>query len=319
MKKSFLDSIGVIGLALGLVGCGSEDANEPKSSDPAVIDDLAVIPETPTNSIRIDFPEQEIASGDDRMMCFYPPPTDQEYFVQGANAYQGDYGHHLLLFKSILNKAPGTVEDCTDEAAMASFLPNIFTSEFAGGEIPEGYAVRVPANTQIVLQQHYVNTTAKAIRVRDAVFLHKTDPSQVEHELGFLAMTSVDFQIPPKSTGHAVSVECSPPEDGSKILLMGPHMHEHGERITLEKSSDGGTSWEMIQDVEEWDPSFRDLPPVQRWFDTPMVVGKADKLRLTCYFGNAGATGIGFPKEMCAYYGYFLTPTSAPSWLCLPE
>lgn len=311
--------MGVVLFAFGLAACGGDDGQDSKTTDPAVLDDLATIPETPANSMRIDFPEQVIESGDDRMTCFYPEPTDAEYFVQGADAYQGDYGHHLLLFKSILDKPAGTVEDCTDEAAMASFLPNIFTSEFAGGQIPDGYAVRVPAGTHIVLQQHYVNTTAKPIRVRDAVFLHKTDAASVQHELGFVAMTDVEFEIPAKTTGQKVSVECSPAEDDTQILLVGPHMHEHGERITLEKSSDGGATWEMVQDVAEWDPSFRDLPPVQRWFDAPLVIDTTDKLKVTCTFGNAAAQPVGFPQEMCAYYGYFLTPKSAPSWICLPN
>lgn len=320
MVRTQLGLGGSLLLASVLVACGSDDASDPGGGqDPAVLDDLAQIPDTPPDSLRIDFPEQIIGSGEERMTCFYPEPTDEEYFVHSAHAYQGEYGHHLLLFKTITPKTPGTIEDCTDEASMAAFLPNIFTSEFAGGDIPDGYAVRVPAGTQIVIQQHYVNTTAKPIRVRDAVFLNKIDASSVQHELGFVAMTDIDFSIPPHASGYDLSVECTPPEDGVEVLLLGPHMHEWGQSIRVEKSTDGGTTWQSIQDIAEWQPVFRDLPPVQRYFDAPLTLNESDKLRVTCSYDNDRLEPLGFPQEMCAYYGYFLSPSASASWICLAD
>jgi hypothetical protein len=304
--------------AFTLVACGGDDGEEPSGSDPAVLDDLAEIPATPGDVYRIDVPERIVEAGADSMFCFYPPATDAEYYVQTADAYQGEYGHHLLLFRTIAPKEVGTLEDCTEASAMATFLPNIFTSEFAGGTLPDGYAVKVAAGTRIVLQQHYVNTTSKPIRVRDAVFLKKVPKESVQYEVGFAAMTDTGFEIPAKSSGIDVPIECTPPEDDTKLLLLGPHMHEWGEKIRLEKSSDGGTSWEMIQDVPEWDATFRDLPPVQRLFDSPLVLNQSDKLRVTCTFMNDQSQPLKFPQEMCAYYGYFLSPSGNSSWICMP-
>lgn len=318
MRHQLVSQSTLVLLAFALAGCGGDDGEEPKTGDPAVLDDLAEIPATPADVYRIDFPERIVEAGADSMFCYYPEPTDAEYYVQAADAYQGEYGHHLLLFSSILPKEVGTIEDCTEASSMATFMPNIFTSEFAGGTLPDGYAVKVPASTRIVLQQHYVNTSPKPIRVRDAVFLKKVPLESVEHQVGFAAMTDTNFEIPPKSSGVEVPIECSPPEDGVQLLLLGPHMHEWGQSIRLEKSSDGGSSWEMIQDVPEWDATFRDLPPVQRLFDSPLVLDQTDKLRVTCTFGNDQAQPLTFPQEMCAYYGYFLSPSGKAAWICLP-
>jgi hypothetical protein len=300
-------------LVIALAACGGDP--EPSPVDSGIIDDLAVIPETPEGAIRIDFPEQIIAPGADVMTCFYTEAFGEDTFVGAADEFQGNRGHHLLLFKPLAGKPAGTVEDCTDEASMATFFPSIFTRNFAGGDVPEGYAVKLPAGSQLVIQQHYVNPMTKPLRVRDAVMLHTVEAAAVTEELSFFALTDVSFEIPPQVSEHTVEIDCEPVED-VEMLMFGPHMHEWGERMGISLSRDAGATWETVHEVPAWDVTFRDLPPVGRLFDAPLVVGPGDTLRVSCTFSNTLDEPLGFPKEMCAYYGYFLSPSGAPSWIC---
>jgi hypothetical protein len=309
-----------LALATGCDGGAPPPAMTSDSGAPLdlVRDDLAVIPDITDGSIRIDVPEGVIPPGGDAMNCFYTEPFEEDVWVSAAEEYQGENGHHLLVFRPIMPKPPGIVEDCRDPAVMATFLPSIFANNFAGGALPDGYAVFIPAGTQLVIQQHYVNVTTGPLRVRDAFIMRTVDASEVEVPLSFYALTDVKFEIAPRAE-ETVQFECQPNEDGMQMVMFGPHMHEWGTTTRLDLSRDGGESWELLHGVDDWEASYRDLPPVLRRFDSPLVLNESDRVRVSCTFENDLAEPLKFPQEMCAFFGYFISPTENTHWICTAE
>ena len=295
-------------------GSADTGAAGDTSAGPITIDDFATIPEPREGDWQIDFPERTIDSGADIMACLYLEPTQQDIWVRAAHEYQGQNGHHLLLFQAVVQRPAGTIADCTSEESMASLMASVFTDNFAGGALPEGYAVKVPAGTQLVVQQHYVNATVNNLRVRDAMVLETLPGEAVQTPINFFALTRLTFEVPNDRQEHSVEHNCTVPEDNTRILLFGPHMHEWGTHIEIEKVDAAGVVHPLHQ-VEQWRADYRDLPPVARYFDDPLVLNASDTVRLRCTWSNDLDRSLRFPKEMCAVYGYFLAP-SGQNWIC---
>lgn len=296
----------------------SSDVNEAETSvdtGPApIVDDFAVMPEPAEGHWIIEFPEQIIASGADIMTCLYLEPTTEPMWVRKATEHQGENGHHLLLFEAVVEREAGAIVDCTSEASMASLMASIFTENFAGGDLPEEYAVEIPVGTQLVVQQHYVNATLNDLRVRDAMVLETVAAETVETPLNFFALTDLTFNVPNDLAEHSTELNCTVPEDGIEVLLFGPHMHEWGTHLEIERVDVEGNVT-MLHEVAEWRADYRDLPPVQKYFDDPLVLNAGETIRLSCSWINDLERDLRFPNEMCATYGYFISP-SGENWIC---
>ena len=83
-------------------------------------------------------------------------------------------------------------------------------------------AVRVAAGTQMVIQQHIVNTSENPIRVKDGMHLRVLDKADVEVTAGFYGISDINFVLPPDDgKEQEVTFECAVPRD-MNLLLMGP-------------------------------------------------------------------------------------------------
>ena len=100
----------------------------------------------------------EIQPGD-TFECFYTDTiTDRQLNVQTAIGQQGPGGHHLTVYYAD-QKAPVGHHPCNDVEMLG--LHQIAGA--AGGKegiiaLPDGYATKIPAGKQLVVQAHYVRT-----------------------------------------------------------------------------------------------------------------------------------------------------------------
>ena len=306
-------------LCLLAMACGTE-ATDPVAAEPdtnsanGVVDDLPTdIPELGDATL-MEFPEQLIESGTEVQNCLYMEPLEEEMFVSHFNAYQGQFGHHLLMFTSVIDKPPGTVAECGSEASMATLLPAVFASNFVPS-LPGGMAIRLAKGAQIVIQQHYVNTSLNTIRVADAVHLFKVPAADVTEEIGFYGLSDIGFKVPPGEGSKTLTFDCEVPRD-LQLLIAGPHMHEWGTGYRASLVPQTGDPI-VLSEVGLWDADFRDVPPVSEFFSSRVEAKTGDVVRVECKFENDTDKNLQFPKEMCAVYGYIspATPTE-PNWIC---
>lgn len=252
-------------------------------------------------------PETTIDAYSDQMLCLYLDPVADDLVADNLDAMQGDYGHHIVVLATRNPKPAGTWEDCSDADQMPDFRPMILPDT----PLPEGYAVRIPAGTQPVMQIHYVNPTATPLLVRDVARLHLTDPEGVTKWASTFATNHLSFEIAPGAT-EEVSFDCEVPE-GTEVLLLGGHMHEWGTRFEVGLGADpDNLAQEYL--VNPWVPEYRDAPPVSLYFGSPRQMGAGSVLRTTCTFHNTESEPLGFPGEMCSTFGY-LGGTDQP-WVC---
>jgi hypothetical protein len=303
----------VFGALALLPGCGS-DSTGSEQNGPITVDDFAIVPAPPSGAVQYDFPEQIVAPGADVQTCYFLDPLAEDVFIKALDSYQSKFGHHLILFRAEKPEPVGSVRDCTSVQDMVNLMPVISSVNFGLQEFPEGMAVRVPAGAQLVLQQHIVNTSENALRLRDAVHVRYAPKAEVQILAGFYGLADVDFVMPPHNE-FTSTWECTVPRD-MNVLMMGPHMHEWGKTFMAQAGPTGNL--QTIIDVPEWRAEMRDKPPVTAYSkEAPLLLKQGDLIRTKCTWMNTTPEPLIFPYEMCATYGYYFpAPEGSEVWTC---
>lgn len=311
--------------AISLASCSEPDAsgNEESSSDDgaAAMEDFPTAPAVPAGAREYEFPEQIIQPGAEVQNCIFLDPEEADIYATALESYQGVYGHHFVVFYTAAPEVPGTVRDCSTVADMLTLIPAISSVNFGLEKFPEGMAVRIPKGTQLVLQQHYVNTSDKPLRVKDIMHLHIKAKEEVETLAGFWGVSDITFELPPDGSEQVVEFDCVAPRD-MKVLMAGPHMHEWGLRFqTSIVRQDGDGTPEVVVDVDPWLAEYRDNPPVKEFGEEhPLELKEGDIVRTKCVFKNTTDEPLAFPSEMCASYGYYFpAPNGSETWTCAPD
>jgi hypothetical protein len=289
---------------VGFVGACAPDDTEPgvEARDVRVAD-----PEPEAGVVDMLSPEQTIEPYSDVMLCLYLEPTTEDLVADELRAFQGDYGHHIVVLRSVEQKEPGTWEDCSEAADMPNFKPMILPDT----PLPAGYAVKIPAGTQPVMQIHYVNPTDTPLLVRDVARLYTVPEASVTTWAATFATNHLGFEVAPGGDTK-VEFDCTTDEP-LEVLLLGGHMHEWGTRFEVQVgASVDALSSEYV--VSPWVPDYRDAPPVSLFFEAPRVLPAGSIIRTTCEYASTESEGIAFPHEMCSTFGY--VGGTAEPWVC---
>jgi hypothetical protein len=280
---------------------GCPEAEPPPPEGPQ--DQRVEIPPAPDFGIQVIGPEITIPSGSDHMFCWVPDVTvSEDHLVKSFDAFQGPSGHHLIAMKSVVPRQPGDVFDCTEITQMTTIEPLIVSNsankEGTGNLLTDEFAVRLPANEQIIMQSHYVNVTTHDILIRDVANITYLPDSEHRIEANYLTLNDGSFSIPATNEHYTHSNECVMDQDYNIAALMG-HMHEWGKSIKIEKV-DGEGAITKLYEIPEWTAQFRDLAPVTHYETTdPLTLHAGDTLRVTCDWMNDTDEALDFPAEMC--------------------
>lgn len=256
-------------------------------------------------------PTTVIPAETERMNCFVLPwVPDQDYFVTRFEGLQGDHGYHLLPFISIaeLPPEPGTVFDCSDMESMVSLLPLILEPKDKS-LLPEGFAIKIPKGSIIILQSHYDNPEERHRLVSDVgrfvFYTGKEAPTLVS----YMILTETDIELPP---GKAeVNAECGIEID-YKVIALRSHMHGLGTKISVARERNGRR--EMIYKMDHWDHHFAHVPPAGTYpRDQSLKFLSGDRIYLRCEYDNNTGRIVEFPEEMCAMIAHYYPAPSKES------
>jgi hypothetical protein len=318
MSKGILIAVGALAV-LASTACEEGDGTmDEMVAEDEVVDDLAEIPPKPDSDLVREYisAEQIVPPGTEVQTCYFLEPEEADMYARALTSFQGEYGHHFVLFSAAVPEAPGTVRDCTRIEDMINLIPAISSVNFGLEEFPPGMAIRIATGTQLVLQQHIVNTSEHPIRVRDGMHLELLKKEDVEILAGFYGISDVGFVLPPnEGVEQEVEFHCEVPRD-MNLLLMGPHMHEWGVRFSA--AAGPADALEEIIRIDPWFAEYRDEPPVTEWgVDAPLRLQQGDLIQTTCVFNNTAGEDLEFPGEMCATYGYYYpAPEGSEAWTC---
>lgn len=246
----------------------------------------------------------EVPPGDS-FECFYTNTiTDRQLNVRSATGSQGLGGHHITVYYTD-QKVPPTHHECND-VEMIALHQIAGANEGKEGIIglPEGYATKVPAGKQLVVQAHYINTGSAPYTVEDKVELQTLETSEVKAFANSFVLVDGAFKVPPRGAATSTT-ECVAPRDLDILLLLG-HMHEWGASYKLERVDEKTNAPIETLYETEWEPLFTSHPPVTTYDPAkPLHLAKGTRLRQTCSWKNPDGSELVFPREMCVMFSYY--------------
>jgi hypothetical protein len=282
----------IVAVCALVVSCGSEKTEPTKTTEDT----------TKLTFVTGDF---DVPAGD-QFECFYTNTiTPRELAVNRSHGVQGAGGHHVTVYYTDL-KRPAEHHKCVDSEMttwhMVAGTGGDSASDDKEMSLPEGFAIKVPAGKQLVLQAHYINTTGKTQKMNDSVTLELLEPAKVKQYANYVASSHESWTLPPKSPFETTST-CTLKQDLNIILMLG-HMHELGTHYKLEKIDATGAASTLYD--YEWQVSYAQHPPLKKFPTTaPLNLPKGTKLRQTCNWNNDTEESIIFPREMCVFFGYY--------------
>lgn len=294
-----------------LAGCGGGGSGDDGGADapPGVLDVRVPLPAPDPAYIDLVTEEETIQPGEEKMYCYYMSNHLGDIAVRELVGLQGQYGHHITLLTTIEPKPDGTREDCSSQMDMWKFRAYVLPVD----SLPDGTGIHIPADTQYVLQMHYVNTGEVPILVRDVARLHRIDPAAVTTWIATMTTNDLTVDLPP---GESTKTwDCTLAED-LDLLLVGGHMHELGTKFTVDVGPNV-TSLENLYLVDPWRTEYRDAPPITLYLTQPHHLTAGTVIRTTCTWMNPASTHVMFPAEMCSAFGY-LAGSQTP-FHCQPE
>jgi hypothetical protein len=304
-------------LAVAAVACVLPACTDSASDGGGPIDNRALAPQAPPfeEGIQFAMPETIIPAGEERMMCWIPEwIPDQDYFVTRLESYQGELGgHHIVALRSAIPREAGSVFDCTQIESMVSMRPLILP-DLEAGMLPDGFGIRLPQNSRIVIQSHYINPTDQDMIVADVarlVFLPEEQRSTFTEASYFIINAgNIALEAGEGSVTRGCEVDSS-----INILTVIGHMHELGTWIDVKHDRNGATS--SIYSVPRWNVGFRDMPPTEK-FDpaAPFRVQAGDRFDVHCGYDNDRGHTVTFPEEMCTMVSYYFPARSDGLILC---
>jgi hypothetical protein len=170
--------------------------------------------------------------------------------------------------------------------------------------LPDGYATKVPAGKQLVVQAHYIRTADGPLTVEDSVVLKTLEDKDVTQFANSFVLVDQKLQVPPRSPGTSTTL-CTAPKDLDLLLMIG-HMHEWGSHYKLERVDEAGKPIETLYEAE-WEQLYVSHPPVT-YYDVkkPLHIAKGTRLRQTCNWKNTDDQAKTFPREMCVMFSYYV-------------
>lgn len=270
-----------------LAACG--EPVEPAPDAREVTDVRVPIPTPDPAYLDLISPELEIAPGQSAIYCLYKDNPLGRFGTDHVNATQGDGGHHVAFRHATTKRPDGTFEDCTEDQE-ALQLGDLFV----GNNLPAGWASEVPADTQFVLEMHYLNATDLPMLARDVIRIHRLPDAQITKWVHPMHLKTYDIAVPPGAS--SLAFECTVPHAVALYEHWG-HQHELGMTFTVEMMPPAQTASTLYNVVWGVDGT------VHGNNTTPIALAAGTRLRITCEWRNPTGRMIVFPEEMCAFGG----------------
>ena len=280
--------------SLLVVGCGS-------SGESPFIDGFDP-PAPADDELQIVAPAvRGVAPGADVTMCAYiDTRVEVDTDVVAYHGYQSVVGGHHVILYSVQQQQAANVHECTEDDMLNARYIAGSGADSPPAELPPGVVFRIPANTQLMVQTHWINATDKPIDGQGAFNLKVTSPRPEHQTAQLFTVVNTMFEVP-VGNGHKASTECVVGQ-AMNVFTMGAHMHEWGTHASITHTSAGTAK--MIYDhgwTEEdvFDPPRNNYPTT-----APFKLAAGDKIKVECTYNNTTGAPLPFPAEMCVAWQY---------------
>ena len=301
-----------------VAACGSSHNTDSSEPPPAAVDPRIQVPdlkpEPPdANGFQLIAPKVTgIMPGGSYEYCTWTDKIlTEDTYVRSSQGYQSKTGHHIVLFYTDRPQASGTQRLCADD--------DMATMRFAigaGGEglvntLPGDLALLIPKGSQLVMQHHYLNPTAKPVEAQSIMNVRLLEKGKAFTRAGAIAFVNTSMSAPIGRS--SVDVKCKLSRD-VKLWSFFPHMHRWGEHVSIDQIHNGTPK--RLFDLA-WEESFTfHAPSIDKDPKDPFVFAKGDEINIHCQYNNTTDHALGFGLEMCVAFGQTLDPEGLGNIAC---
>ncbi len=173
---------------------------------------------------------------------------------------------------------------------------------------PPGVGFTLGPHAVVLLNLHYINGSAKPLRVNGAVNLIEARPGTIAHHARAFQFGTDRIDVPPGQDGSAEARWIAP--FPMNVVLLSTHSHKHTTSVDVGLLRAGADAEPLLRTVDYRHPELQGFP-------TPLRLGAGDGLRWTCRYHNDTADpvtfGITSNDEMCFAIGaFYLDDDGAP-------
>lgn len=242
-----------------------------------------------------------------------------ELYVNRIQSRMRPGSHHLLLYTFDESKTAfpcngRPVQDIVRDIRtsdggynFANMLPMACHIFFAGAmtqdfeyRFPAGVALRLPPNTSLDFNVHYVNRSPIPLPGQAFANLYTVDKSAVQTVAQTLNFANEDLSLPPNqrtTVRRAFTVNKK-----TTILALTSHMHSMGERFEVRVRRANGVETVVYTNTDWEHPTFTN-------YGTPIVLEAGDALVSNVTYNNVTSNTIRFglssKDEMDIIFGYW--------------
>ena len=226
--------------------------------------------------------------------------------------------HHLLLYTFDENNsafpcntrpAPGAVRDIKNPDGsfnIFNMLPMACHVFFAGAMTPDfdysfppGVALRLPANSSLDLNVHYVNRSPANLPGQAFANLYTADRADVQTVARTLNYANTNITLPPGV--RTTLTKAFPVSVRTTVLGVTSHMHSLGEKFEIRVRRASGSETTVYTNTDWEHPGFVN-------FATPIVLEPGDGLVSVVTWNNTTSRtvtfGLASTNEMDIIFGY---------------
>jgi hypothetical protein len=236
--------------------------------------------------------------------------NNEDLYVNGFEAINPLGTHHTLLTMGAANGTADGTTACTaaDNHPLSVFGSGVGTNPL---QLPEGIAIKIPKDTQLLLNLHLFNTRTEPLTGTSGTRVHTIPEKDVVDIAEGLLAGTVAINVPAGQTKTTIG-HCTMSSDVT-IIAVAPHMHQLGvyEKIIAESNADG--------DVVLHDAPY-DFNEQSYHLVDPLQLAKGDKVRVECTHHNTTTHDVTFGDsslaEMC-FAGIYRYPADGSPFICM--
>ena len=269
----------------------------------------------PENGVQLHLPPFEIQPNTEREIFVVHPLNNQDdVFLERVQIAMKSGSHHFLLYTFQDDIPPERMPEPYEyrdlhngagQYVLTTVLTQFYHLPIVGSQwpffdfsLPAGVAMRLPQNTLLDLNSHYVNRTSQPATGEVYANLHFADPAAVEHEARLFALNNFDISLPAgQVTTLAKDFTFS---ERTYIVQLLSHAHQLMVEFRVEVIG-GAHDGELIYVAYDWEH-----PPILR-FDSPLVLERGEGFRLEATYDNTTDQEVNFgllsTDEMMILFG----------------
>jgi hypothetical protein len=241
----------------------------------------------------------------------------QDVWVDAAQGWQTETGHHVIFFYSTSPQPVGTHICAADEMGEFEF------GLTAGGgpdstkfTLPGNLAIKLPAGAQIIANHHYLNAGATPVaQAQSALNVYYADPTIPHTPSSMMVVVDTNLTVP---VGQSVYTEDCTVNQTYQAWTQLPHMHAWGTHITITDTPAATGVPQQLFNMD-WNPDYAfDFNAI--WTtespSAPFLFNAGDKIHIECDYMNTTGAEMTFGAEMCVMANYTVDPNNIGSMAC---